>query len=1242
MTTHPSVAEQRPPSDPAAANVAADAPTVTEAHRAATDAPQLPASVSQSPNQVAATVPAIVGVGSFLGPYKLEKKLGEGGMGAVYKALHLKLDRSVAVKVMSEHFSRNAAAVARFEREMRAVGKLDHPHIVRAMDAGEIGGVHYLAMEFIEGTDLAEYVKRHGVLSVVNACRIIRQAALGLAAAHAAKLIHRDIKPSNLFLTKSGHIKVLDLGLALLGSEVESGKELTAAGQSFGTPDYMAPEQWDDAHNADARTDLYALGCTLFFLLTGRAPFNDDKHRSTTAKLKGHLTEVPSDLKTLRSDVPDDVAALCARLLAKKSEDRPQTAAQLAETLSRVGATSPPSTGAPRAESTSTSVPSTPTEPLTTQPKPLQPSPHAPGFPTFDFPELSSAAPPRKRGVDKSSTPATTLPTGDSTSRKPGGNRWSLITILGLAGGLFAVVAMAGIIIKIRNKDGSTRTIEVENVDPDAEILFTRRSVSEGKPTQPSKPAPPHVVLGDAATKQDTVFVINRRVAEWAQTKKAQLVLEGNELGVVALGQNDSLPKRQFVVRGVVFKGSSDLTSSELESLATLRHLHDWQVSGAPNVDSRVIPLLNRLPGIQNLTLASTGILCSDLSSLEPLAEVRLVSLTAGQVDDDWRFLRKLPNLRQIDLYSVEKPLPDLQGPMQHARLTVLQLVGFPQLDEKHVDRIQSANARITLIESDEAKITVRGKNRMYEAAKGLLEKGATLITIEASGKEQTWNAPPLPEAAYTRIVVAGIPKGMKLTAEDSELFKRLEFYHLNAVGRPDADAFAELLGDFRATATIDLTDSDLTDAGLKSLRKIAGLKGLLVEGTRVSLEGLLAFRKSNPACGVRATELVELPDYEAIADRTGLNESLQQSVLDINRRAAEAAIAQKGRVAIQTKDLSLDWVANHEQLPQAPFVIRGVLLKETNERSNSDLKGLKGLRHVRSWSTWGREIDAESLKLIDDDSPLYDLAIGNNATRTSGVRGFVWLRDLYLFWLDTSQIDDGWECLRGMPNLRRLCISDYGGHWERLEALANHRQLRHVLLSSVNEPPATLIDKLQAANPDLSIFWDKDSQSVQPLGANRLVPAATRLLELGCQLVAYGSDTKLRTLTAAPLPEGSWAGFELSSIPESVTLTADDLALMSRFTLNNFEAMKRKDADALAEALSTHSEAGYFTLTGSDLTDAGLRKLRMAGLRGIVLNGTRVTREGVEAFRKACPAVVIDCDFGHFDPEFESRPLRD
>jgi serine/threonine protein kinase len=265
--------------------------------------------------------------------YRVLAKLGEGGMGAVYKAEHTRLRRIVALKILPSHRRKSSSAVARFDREMQAVGALDHPNIVRAYDAGEHEGRHYLVMEYVDGSDVSQLVLRHGPLPVAEACEIVRQAAAGLQHAHEAKLVHRDLKPSNLMLSRGGRVKILDLGLALLSQQCDSSDELTDTGQVMGTIDYMAPEQGGDTHKVDVRADIYSLGATLYKLLTGKAPFADSRYDTPMQKIVTISTTTALPLNQRRSDVPEKLANLVQRMLAKMPDDRPATPLEVQQAL---------------------------------------------------------------------------------------------------------------------------------------------------------------------------------------------------------------------------------------------------------------------------------------------------------------------------------------------------------------------------------------------------------------------------------------------------------------------------------------------------------------------------------------------------------------------------------------------------------------------------------------------------------------------------------------------------------------------------------------------------------------------------------------------------------------------------------------------------------------------------------------------------------------------------------------------
>jgi TolB-like protein len=277
--------------------------------------------------------PAEQPLSARVGQYQLVRRLGRGAIGSVYEALHLRLKRVVALKLLAGHRLGDAASLARFQREMEAIGKLDHPHIVRATDAGEVDGVPFLVMEYVDGLDLGRIAKACGPLTVADACAVVRQAAVGLQHAHEHGLVHRDLKPSNLLLGADGTVKVLDLGMALFQGEHAAQDGLTATGQVLGTFDYMAPEQGEDTHTVDIRADVYSLGCTLYHFLAGRAPFSGAEYRTLRSKMRAHAEVAPPPIDTAPAPLPEALQAILAQMLAKDPAARPATPAALSAAL---------------------------------------------------------------------------------------------------------------------------------------------------------------------------------------------------------------------------------------------------------------------------------------------------------------------------------------------------------------------------------------------------------------------------------------------------------------------------------------------------------------------------------------------------------------------------------------------------------------------------------------------------------------------------------------------------------------------------------------------------------------------------------------------------------------------------------------------------------------------------------------------------------------------------------------------
>ncbi|HEY2893912.1 MAG TPA: serine/threonine-protein kinase [Pirellulales bacterium] len=269
--------------------------------------------------------------GFFLGKYKLLNHIGAGGMGSVYLAEHTVMRRRVAIKLLPNHLANQTSYLDRFHQEARALASLDHPNVVKAFDVDHEENNHYLVMEFVEGADLQSVVSRGGPLPYATAADYTRQAALGLAYAHRMSLIHRDIKPANLLVDKTGTIKILDLGLARLIDETQGSLTMAYDQKMIGTVDYLAPEQALDSHKVDPRADIYSLGCTLYFMLTGDAPFPQG---TIPQRLMQHQSAEPTPVRETRADAPEDLIAICRRMMAKAPADRFQNAEDVAHALS--------------------------------------------------------------------------------------------------------------------------------------------------------------------------------------------------------------------------------------------------------------------------------------------------------------------------------------------------------------------------------------------------------------------------------------------------------------------------------------------------------------------------------------------------------------------------------------------------------------------------------------------------------------------------------------------------------------------------------------------------------------------------------------------------------------------------------------------------------------------------------------------------------------------------------------------
>ncbi|MBC8116704.1 MAG: protein kinase [Candidatus Saccharimonas sp.] len=1242
----------------------------------------------------------VVGPGSQLGPYQLLDKLGEGGMGAVYKARHTKLDKLVALKILPEHVMSRPDALGRFEREMKAVGKLSHPNVVQALDAGEFNGVNYLSMEYVEGQDLQVLVTTKGPMSVVNACKAIRQAAMGLAAAHKLGLIHRDIKPSNLFVTNDGgKIKILDMGLALLSQE-DVPAALTSSGQCFGTPDYMAPEQWEDAHTCDARADLYSLGCTLFLLLAGRTPYGGDEYRTVPRKMKGHIYDPIPDLIALRPEVPAGLNAIYRKLLAKEPQDRFTSATELVEALvpfTRQSGSSPSSPVAPRQESRATIDLAKPTASDHTQP-------HSMGLPASAGVSRSETATEGEAPIEATANTSTwnpnqlqpqgaampqmlvepphktsehrvepdqvdwlnlhvTTTTSHLARRTAKRDRrgWPMAVAFGAVSlvSLWAVYVItvktpqgelvihsdtAGITVKVRS-DGEevvqgwkmakgtdnkqlirTGQIEIElPAELVGEFTVTPSVVTLTKGKQEivkieRKELPP-------ASTKGTTNDQDREVAEWVLSVGGSLKVVKDGV-TISLAPGAKLPASPFVIdfvdiNAVEYKAKDKvIVDDELARFAGLKGLRTLYIHENPaTVTDRGVAKLHDLPKLLVLHLNHTQVTDACLNSILAMPSLEQLYLGRTKVTPAvLPMLKSLPKLRMLGI-----------GDWKFAPMVAAGLLELPSLRLLELHESWLTDAGIAFLrQSQVAHLYIEIEGMLSDDRLRLL---ATLPQLEGLGV-----------VAWKHVESTDVtPSGFRTLAALPRLT------NFQGTNFPFTDEHVSAIAEIKGLETFQVfhyggTGSPMTDTGLEHLARLPKLKELILMRTQVTPAGLARFRAAKPDCQI-TTDVISpnlsatKPPTKNMAPHVALpNNTSALTGPALDRRATEWVLKHGGKCFIHNLELGKDaWMKPGDALPAGPVQLNVVQGNETMK--NADLENLAGLQSITGLYLVSPSVDHGAIPHVARLKSLLAFNCWQTSIPTSALTELRELPFLTELTIRGEQVDDNWAFLGSLDSQWWLTVSGHVPSPQDFKAWAAFPQLHTLLFDTAEPVDAASVAEFQRKHPGCRIVVGHPQKS-QVLGVDPVRQTILQLLPKGIEFeILLNNQTETRRVTQDASnvpPEGQYFYFRDVHVPRESPLTHEDLLPLANCSFDTLYAQGRKQADVLLQALPPRLAVYAYKLSGSDLTDEGLKRLHgISSLKNLDITNTHVTADGVKEFHTKNPHCEITSDFGLITPNW-------
>jgi formylglycine-generating enzyme required for sulfatase activity len=786
--------------------------------------------------------------GLLFGEYRILDKIGAGGMGQVFKAQHVRMQRVVALKVLPPAAMKSADSVKRFQREVQAAAKLTHPNIVTAYDAGEANGMHYLVMEYVDGKDLGNTVKTQGPMTVPQAVDYVLQAARGLAYAHSKGVIHRDIKPANLLLNSEGTVKVLDMGLARIEDALGGGEEgLTTNGSVMGTVDYMSPEQAQNTRLADARSDIYSLGCTLHKLLTGVSAYEGD---TIVEKILAHRQTPTPSLRTSRPEASELLDQVFRRMLAKQPDARYQTMAEVVGELEKcnqqgAGPVRPMPIARPNPMNVAVTADG-PSVTIRTAPRPPKKADRnwlliggsaavALICVGLLFAIIMQIKTPAGTVVVEIDQPGAEILVDDKPAKitiKPAGGG-EVVTIEGQPGKHQLKVSKGGF-------TAVTRDFVINEGQPDQiKVHLESKSVASKVavntvPSAVAPPTPPVVGTTPSAIPPSAIETgVRPRISERAVAET--LIRSGGSVKVIVDGKPINYP-RAGVSKGGGIDRVEDLPSENFQ-------VYWVDLSNCP-LKNNSLQILSVLAGLQGINLKASPTTDVGLAQMGPQPKLTFLSIGQTQVTDQGlAYVSTLNGLLTLELQN----LPITDGGLEHiAKLTKLEIVrmNYTRVTTQGVAKLQASLRNVKVMEHFGSGGTtqpplavtppasapqiprqqiVPGPAHERKVAEWALSlKGR--VRLKTNGKSSDYisdpNALPQEDFIVDRLALAGIRQ-------------------LNDDALVNVRGLTGLIG-------LELGNTSITDAGLEHLQDLVTIENLYLDNTQIAGPGLRHLRGFN------------------------------------------------------------------------------------------------------------------------------------------------------------------------------------------------------------------------------------------------------------------------------------------------------------------------------------------------------------------------------------------------------------